>query len=177
MPFFQKLPALKLATFPSLQRRMKSTQKQSKASKADRTMFARLLVVAQTRGMDMRAVLEFNLGPLPLALATLDGSLTKTNKAKLLSLLEADVPPLVSVPANAVWIVDGMAILQSISRPPATFELLAGLVFQMATQSLQHGGSRVDFVSDQYPDISIKAIEWRRRQHGDSMCLNVVRGD
>ena len=136
VPFFQKLPALKLATFTSLQRRMKSTQKQSKASKADRTMFARLLVVAQTRGMDMRAVLEFNLGPLPLALATLDGSLTKTNKAKLLSLLEADVPPLVSVPANAVWIVDGMAILQSISRPPATFELLAGLVFQIATQSL-----------------------------------------
>ena len=127
--------------------------------------------------MDIQAVLEFNLGPFPLALATLDGSVKKTNKAKLLSLLEADVPPLVSVPANAVWIVDGMAILQSISRPPAAFELLAGLVFQITTRSLQHGGSCVDFVSEQYPDISIKAIEWCRRQHGDSMRLNVVRSD
>ena len=65
-------------------------------------MFARLLVVAQNRGMDMRSVLEFNLGPIPLALGTPDGCLAKTNKAKMLALLERDVAPAESVPSDSV---------------------------------------------------------------------------
>ena len=66
----------------------------NKPLRGDRGMFAGLLVVAQSRGMDMRNVLQYSLGPLPLALATVDGSLAKANKTKILGLLESKGLPL-----------------------------------------------------------------------------------
>ena len=107
-------------------------------------MFACLLAVAQNRGMDMRSVLEYNLGPIPLVLGTPGGCLAKANKAKILALLESDVAPADTVLSDSVWIVDGMAVLQAISCPPATFHLLADQVFIIAASSLQHNGQRAD---------------------------------
>ena len=40
--------------------------------RVDRTFFARLTIVAQTRSLDMRDVLCFELGPVHWSLATLD---------------------------------------------------------------------------------------------------------
>ena len=71
-------------------------------ARADRTFFARMLVIAQRRSMDLRRVFQFSLGPLPWALSTTDGQLAKTPKAKLLEALEKDVQPADSVSANAV---------------------------------------------------------------------------
>jgi hypothetical protein len=41
--------------------------------KADRNLFARLLVIAQCRKMDIRQLLYHELGPIPWSLAALDG--------------------------------------------------------------------------------------------------------
>ena len=43
--------------------------------KAERDLFARLLVVTQTRDMDLQEVFKYSLGPLPWSLASADGSL------------------------------------------------------------------------------------------------------
>ena len=173
----------------------RKNSEKNKPLRGDRGMFTRLLVVAQSRGMDMQNVLQYSLGPLPLALATVVGSLAKTNKAKMLALLESNGLLLNSVPADSVWIIDGMAILQSISSPPATFSLLADLVFHIAASSLFHGGSRVDFVADQCPDIALSvvngnavsmeaAIEWmwsaeinRAQLGGRHFCLMEATAD
>ena len=53
--------------------------------RADRSLFACMAVIAQTREMNMREVLSHPLGPLPWSLATIDGSLAKTPKSKLVS--------------------------------------------------------------------------------------------
>ena len=74
----------------------------------------------------MKTVLQYSLGPLPWALATPDGNLAKTNKAKLMHLLEEGTEPEEDIPA---WILDGMAILQSLNQLPRTFGKLAKLVF------------------------------------------------
>ena len=55
--------------------------------KAERNLFARLLVVTQTRDMDLQEVFKYSLGPLPWYLASADGSLCKTVKSKLLESL------------------------------------------------------------------------------------------
>ena len=174
--FFEKIQSKNLATFSSMNKPAKKQDK-SKVAQVDRALIARMLVVAQSRSMDMRYVLQFSLSPLPLALANADGSLAKTNKAKMLTLLEAGIASVSTVPSKAVWVIDGMAVLQSITSPPATFAALAEIIFRISTSSFNAGGERVDFVADQYPNVSIKNNEWHRRQRGNSYRVEVTRGE
>ena len=66
--------------------------------RADRDFFARVLVIAQSRGIDLCHFLQYSIGPVPWSLATPDGQLRKTLKSVLLSQLEKDVDPLGTVP-------------------------------------------------------------------------------
>ena len=81
VPSFDKLPAHKLATFTSMQSST-TVSTRSRANAADRTMFARLLVVAQNCGMDMCSVLTYNLRPLPLSLLHLMALWLKPTKLR-----------------------------------------------------------------------------------------------
>ena len=96
-------------------------QNKEEILKADRTLFARMAVVAQSREMDMRDVLKHSLGPLPLSLAAVDGSYAKTTKSKLAELIEKGIDALEGEPDAAVWILDAMAILQALTNIPPTF--------------------------------------------------------
>lgn len=79
--------------------------------KADCDLFARLIVGGNSRKIDMSEMLVHSLGPLPAALAHFDGSLMKTDKAKLLHFLEAVVNPpktVNNIPEGSTWVWDGM---------------------------------------------------------------------
>ena len=82
---------------------------------------AKLLVVSQTRKLDLEQVLCYELGPVPRSIASVDGGFVKTTKSKLLSLIKKDVAPVEQIPNDAAWIFDAMALLQSIISAPATF--------------------------------------------------------
>ena len=155
--FFEKISKNKLNTFHSLVTSTKVVSKERAiVLRADRALFARMLVIVQNWQMDMRMVLKFDFGALPLFLVSQDGSLTKTTKAKLLALIEGNTAPAAAVPPNAARVLDAMALLQAVQKIPGTFSELAGLVFEAVTRS---SAQRVDFVADQYPEISIKAGE------------------
>ena len=84
---------------------------------SDRELLARLVVIGKVRDIDHRKILSYCLGQFPLSIATNEGCLVKTNKAKLLHALE-DGPgtsPCVEIPLKSVWIIDGMAMLQQMS--------------------------------------------------------------
>jgi len=51
--------------------------------KADRDLFAKMILIGQTRELDMREVLSHPLGPIPWALVAPDGTLRKTKKTAL----------------------------------------------------------------------------------------------
>ena len=51
--------------------------------KADRRLFGNMVLIAQSRKLEMCDVLCHPLGPLPWALAIPDGTMQKTNKAVL----------------------------------------------------------------------------------------------
>ena len=87
-----------------------------------------MLVIAQSRAMDLQHVLKFSIGPVPWSLATPDGQLRKTTKAVLLNLLEKGLQPLTAVPDNTVWILDVTALLQSMPCSQRTFGELAEAV-------------------------------------------------
>ena len=102
--------------------------------------------------MDLRELLKHELGLFPRSLASVDGSMAKTNKAALSKLLEDGVQCLTSIPLNTTAItIDAMAMLQMITRVPDRFADLAEMPL---TEILVLTGTatRVDFVADQYPD-------------------------
>ena len=163
--FHERIPALKLKTFADTAKSssLKLRGKPEVVVRADRGFFSRLVVLAQSRSMDLQRVFHYSFGPLPWALATPDGQLAKTSKSTLLDALEKDCQPAESVPRGAAWIVDAMANLQSISSPPPTFPQLAEQVFLVTCKPFADGSRRVDFIADTYPVISIKGAERSQR--------------
>ena len=86
--------------------------------KADRGWFTRMVVIPHRRQMNMQEMLTYPL-------ATADGAPTKTAKSALLHILEGKAQQVEDVPASAVWILDGVAILHFMKDVPRTFSSLA----------------------------------------------------
>ena len=79
--FFDTMKKVDLKTFAHLSKNME-VQKGTTSEiivRADRRLFAQMIVIAETRELTMSSVLSHPLGPFPWALAFPDGSLTKTN--------------------------------------------------------------------------------------------------
>ena len=111
----------KLKTLTALRKLAKvSIKGKEQILRADRRLFARMTVIAQTRDMEMREVLKYTLGPLPWSLATPERLYVKTSKSKPAEVLEKDVDPCAEEPDASVYILDGMALLQSIKNVPGT---------------------------------------------------------
>ena len=81
--FFKPLPKHKLGVME-----ISHPGKKENAAVADANLFARMLVVAQTRNLDLRSVLTHELNPIPWSLATSDGGLRKNTKSTITSLIE-----------------------------------------------------------------------------------------
>ena len=61
----------KLKTFSSLSQKKKvSTDGRTMVLKADRSLFGRIIIIGQSRKIDVRELLQYSLGPLPWSLAT-----------------------------------------------------------------------------------------------------------
>ena len=125
----------------------------------ERNVFRQLVILALQHELSLERVLSYPLGPVPWALATSDGAMIKTDKAKLMHCLE-DKSHLVQRPTVGFqcYIVDGNALLQAMVSLPSTFGELAEYVFQQLPRA-----QRVDFVTDSYHPRSIKGLERSRR--------------
>ena len=116
--FYASLSKLKLKTLKSVVEKKKvKTESRIIKLRADKALFARLTVLAQKRSLDMAEVMKYPLGPIPWSIAAVDGSLVKTNKSKLLELLESGTDPLEEIPA-AAWAVELCFKLSRVSHQP-----------------------------------------------------------
>ena len=127
--------------------------------------------------MNMQDVLKYPLGPLPWSLATPDGTPAKTTKATLLHILEGKAEAVKEVPASAVWIIDEMALLQSLKRIPRTFSELASFAFKLVESTSPQESTRTDLIMDQYPDVSIKNPERAKRSAGGTIQITIQDGN
>jgi len=116
-----------------------------------------MVVLAQTRKLDLHEVLSYILGPIPWSIASLDGGLTKTVKSVLQKIIEEGTPCLNILPQASACIIDAMAMIQAVASPPATFADLAEMLLDKLI-SYAGSASRIDFVGDEYPEVSIKNI-------------------
>ena len=84
-------------------------------------LFGHIIVVAQTRKLEMKKVLSYPLGPIPWALANADGSLRKTDTAKFMNDIAQNVPVVEVFTEKSACIVDGMSIVQKLDGNQKTF--------------------------------------------------------
>ena len=124
-------------------------------------------------------VLSYELSPVPYSLSYQDGSLRKTTKSVLSSIIEKEVnvaPRLPVSPLETVYILDGMAMVQMTkSGGASTFGDLCLKYFTIFTAPLSlHNCLESHIVFDQYIETSIKAGERSRR--GESAALEVQIG-
>ena len=179
---FATLKATKLNTFSTMERKtnVKTSKGQIVELKNDLKFVSRLLAVGKSRNIDMKDVLTYSLRKFPSPIATVDGKLVKTPKSKLMHLLESRVEDsaIERVPSENALILDGMALIQTIKHIPDTFgklvEMILGRILSWASNLKS---TRVDFVCDTYPDISIKNMERSGRAEGGSTVVRILGAD
>ena len=90
--FHDPLKLKKLKTFSSLSKK-KTVEAKGRAVilKADRSLFGRMIIMGQSRKIEVRELLRHSLGPLPWSLATPEGFPRNTNKAALATYLQKDI--------------------------------------------------------------------------------------
>ena len=161
---FATIQKTKLQTFSSLTKPVSTTKAKDKeiSLKSSRNLMGKLLLLARSREIDLKEVLSYSLGPFPLSLATTDGIMVKTVKSNLMHIIEdmADDPVTDVIAPNGALIVDAMALLQTLRKVPATFEEIPPLILSsLVSMATQMNATRVDFVADRYPIVSIKNSE------------------
>ena len=140
---------------------------------ADRSFFARILILQEKRSISTRKLLKYLLGLIDWSLATPEGSIYKSVKSKLLNVLEDKIPVLGLIPPKAARIYDGMCIIQQLPTGLETFRDLSECVLKRITSN---DSSLVFFVTDQYWKHSIKSCERdNRRANTGSIHVTVIR--
>ena len=126
--------------------------------KADRNLFGHIIVVAQTRKLQMKKVLSYPLGPIPWVLANADGSLRKPDKAKFMNDIAQNVPVVEVFTDKSACIVDGMSIVQILDGNQKTFGDIGKTVLKIVIRD-RDNCDRVDVMFDVYREGSIKDAE------------------
>ena len=169
---FAPIKSQKLKTFnDQVKPKKKSAAGKEVILRADKKLFSRLLILGQSRKIEMREILSYSLGTVSYPLASADGLLAKTNKSALMDLLEKKGGDCLvdQVPVDGAILFDGMAVMQAMRSRPDTFGQLAETILQNILQlAWQHKCTRIDFVTDQYPLISIKNLE--------RSCIELMQG-
>lgn len=138
--------------------------------------FAKLLISAKSREVNLHSILEKELGPIPLALFTETGQMRKTTKSQLMHTLEEKY--LINAPSkdyssvtNKSIIIDAMSIVQT-TKASGTFYEYAQILLKIVLDQSQ-GYSRVDAVFDVYQIDSIKAAERSRRGEQKMVSISI----
>ena len=165
---FQTIQKNNLPTIHNTKAGIKNSAGKETGLKMSRNLFAKLLLVAKSRDVDLQNVLSYCLGAYPLSLASVNGSLLKTVKSRLADLLEREsgnpYVDLTHIPDDNALIVDAMAVVQCLKGNWKTFGDFADSVFKFLMKLAQDCRAlRLDFVADQYPALSIKNTERARR--------------
>lgn len=157
--FHDPITKNKLKSFTSMsKRKVIKNNSQNAIIKADRNLFAQMILIAQTRDLNMEEVLRHPLGPIPWSLASANGTMRKTSKSVLCNEIIKNVKPAESLGENKACIIDGMALLQKVHANQMTFAVLSQHVLSLIMGE-SRGCGRVDMVFDVYQDGSIKDAE------------------
>ena len=99
--FYEIVKKNKLKMFTTmLSTRKVSVNGKDVVIRADRALFARLLVIREKRGVSIKELLQYFLDPIAWSLATREGNIFNYVKSKLQNVLEGKMSLVDSVPQN-----------------------------------------------------------------------------
>ena len=145
--FHDPIKKIKLKTFTTMKSKPAKGKTKEIVMKADRRLFGNMVLITQSRKLEMRDVLSHPRGPLPWALSIGDGTMKKTNKAVLLKHLESKVLPVEEVPHPSATTIDAMGLMKKLHGENQTFSDLSDHVFSQMLHA-GHGSDRIDVVFD-----------------------------
>ena len=162
--FHDKLKKQNLKTFSHLSKKKKSCNVSGREIilKADRKLFAQIILIAQSRNLKIKEVMKHPLGPVPWSLSTGEGSLRKTSKSALANELKKNVPVAETVQGPIATIIDGMSLIQKTRGDKRTFGDVASSILSNVLNESKDS-QRVDVVFDVYRQDSIKSAERQQR--------------
>ena len=175
---FSSIESTKLKSFSRKNVPVKAQTSKGKVVelKNDSKFIARLLAIGESREIDIENLMTYSLRKFPQPFATVNGELVKTAKVKLLHIIESRCQECLSdsLPPHNASMLDGMAIVQTVKDVPQTFGALAEKIIQRIINNARtSNASRVDFVSDLYPEISIKNLERSKRAESGSTHIKI----
>ena len=144
----------KLKTFSDVYTKKVTCKGKEIVLKADRNLLGHIIVVAQTRKLEIKTVLSYPLGPIPWALANAD--------------IAQNVPVVEGFTDKSACIVDGMSIVQNLDGNQKTFGNIAKTVLKIV---IREGDKcdRVDVVFDVFRKGSVKDAEPVNRGSGSGV--------
>ena len=114
-----------------------------------------MVLVSQSRDLNIKEVLSHPLGPIPWALATPEGLRRTTSKSTLANeLIKLSTTP-EKIPRPSATVIDGMAIVQKVNGNKKTMRAISNAVLAIALSEAE-GSVSTDIVFDVYKDMSIK---------------------
>ena len=143
--------------------------------KNTRDLFGRLLYISSQKKVDILQVLTYPLVEVPLSLAHIDGSLTKTDKSQLMKKLEATIES--ECPSNNqadVTLVDAMFHLHILQDIPETYGEIAK---RFLRELCNNKSKRTYFICDNYISPSIKDVEHSNRSADDEATYCITGPD
>lgn len=175
---YKRMTKTKLKTFENQNKKVvtKSSKNEVVTIKSTKDLFAKMLLLAQSRDIDMKEVMNYALRPFPSPLATYDGTMVKTQKSKIMQILEttSDIDLVDHIPPQSCIVIDAMALFQMMKDIPNTFEELSlNILKNIVTIASKFGSTRIDFVCDRYPEQSIKGSERAKRGSSGSTTIKV----
>ena len=114
--------------------------------RADCELFARLLIIREKRGISIKELLKYSLGPVACSLATPQGNIFKSVKSKLLKALEQKITSVDHVPQESARVYDGMCIVQQV---PTGFEVFGQLSDYILKRITSSPSTNIFFTTDQ----------------------------
>ena len=130
----------------------------------------RLVVLASERKLDLQFIFMYPLTPVPLSMFHIDGTMAKTDKSALLSILEGKMTDVQSTsPQASAYIVDGQYLLHTL--PPNLPSTYGGLARSILVQVVALCSKEVHLISDDYQSVSLKDVERGRRGNDASHYL------
>lgn len=178
--FYDPLKQNHLKTFASLKKKT-ATRNGKLENTCDRELFSRLVIVAQTRKFDLQELFTYELTNVPLAIATTDGCMRKTDKSVLMKVLEDDTTPVdrFENTEKLCVIFDLMAVIQASATLASTSTSFCEYAKSLLRTLLSRArcAERIDIVCDRYEfKESTKHSERIRRTRGTEPLSVTIHG-
>ena len=174
--FHDKITKKRLSkTFSDIRKKTSASNPNNVILQANMTIFAHMVLVADSRHLRMSDVLSHPLGPLPWTLSIAEGTMRKTNKAALAKELEKQVLQAEPIPEPSVTNIDGMRLVQKMKGNDQTLSQLADATL---THILHEGAMsrRIHVVFDTYREDSINnAVRSNRGDYTNTVAKHGAR--